>query len=222
MESLSGTDREGVSPAKLYRCLKLIFGKKILGADAFLDRFTDFDVEALRELTHKSLLNVLLDVDDCIAPAYGPIPDENLAHVEHLQSSGVGVGIYSNCKGTSRLAPLRGMGVQVYNGKFAKPAPKGFIEACRMAGFDPKRTWMVGDNPMTDGGAAGVLEGMAFIRPIERSIEEPRQNLTFRRRIHLPFLRYLRKIAIDVNLEGNDRIIRSADLMSNTGRGDRT
>jgi predicted HAD superfamily phosphohydrolase YqeG len=204
------TDREGVSLEKFLRSAKLILGDKIDGADAFLDRFTDFDVEALRDLTRKRLLSVLVDVDDCIAPIYSAIPDANLAHVEGMLSFGVGVGVYSNCKGMDRLAPLREMGVQIYSGKFAKPSSKGFLEACANAGFDPRSTWMIGDNPITDGGAVGVLEGMAFVRPIDPPVEMGR--LTLRKAISLPFSRCLRGIATGLHLEDNDRLVTSYDV----------
>ena len=50
-----------------------------------------------------------------------------------------------------------------------KPDPQIFLKACADLGVDPRRTLMVGDNPVRDGGAAAV--GIrAFILPAEHRV----------------------------------------------------
>jgi predicted HAD superfamily phosphohydrolase YqeG len=210
IESSGEMYREGVNLAKLTHGVDVIFGVEPLAVDAYLDRFADFDVKALRELTRKSLLSVLIDVDDCIAPPYGTILPENIEHIDRLRSGGVGVAVYSNCKAMDRLSSLRGMGVQIYAGSIAKPSAEGFRDACSSAGFDPTCTWMIGDNPLTDGGASGVLEGMVFVKPIGGF----GPNLSLAKKGRLLFANCLRGIAMGSVLCGNDQVWRSHDVLA--------
>lgn len=201
----SETDREGLNFDKVAHFLSVGILGKTTDADAYLEEFTDFEVGALRCVTGKALHDVLLDVDACIAPPYGPILDKNLGHIDNLKSRGMRFGVYSNCKGMERLDPLREMGVPIYSGNKAKPAASGFIEVCQSMDFDPESTWMVGDNPLTDGGAVGVLEGMAFVRPIE---VDKRYVPSRSKRAKLALSGWLRQLAIFRTVSGNDKIIR--------------
>jgi HAD superfamily hydrolase (TIGR01549 family) len=52
-----------------------------------------------------------------------------------------------------------------------KPDPQIFLKACADLGVDPRRTLMVGDNPVRDGGASAV--GIrTFILPAEHRVSE--------------------------------------------------
>lgn len=207
-------DRENLTPAKKTHFKDVIFRGKTRSADAYLDKFSDFDVEILRVKTGKKIKNILLDIDDCIASAYCEIRPENLEHIRKLISQGVKVAIYSNCESSDRLKPLRDMGLFIYEGNLAKPDPAGFHEVCRQAGFNPEETWMIGENPVTDGGAVeGVLEGMTFVKPVEKAKGEKYSlKLTPKQRIKLPINRLLRKLAIRITLKDNKKIIHSKDL----------
>lgn len=165
-DNLQEITREGLNIPKITHTLGVFFAGKTAAADAYLESFIDFDPEILREVTGKKIKNVLLDIDGCVAPQYGPILPENLQQIGDLLQQGVRVAVYSNCKAMNRLQPLRDMGIQIYDGNIAKPSKEGFLKVCEIIGFDPAETWMVGDNPTTDGGAIGVLEGMAFIKAI--------------------------------------------------------
>lgn len=202
--------REGVNFAKLTHGADVICGVEPFAVDAYLDKFTHFNVEALRELTYKSLLSVLVDVDDCIAPPYGQILPQNIEHIGSLLSGGVGVAVYSNCKATDRLQPLRDMGVQIYGGNIAKPLSEGFLSACEMARFNPDSTWMIGDNPLTDGGASGVLEGMVFVKPVGGF----GPDLSVFKKGRLLVENCLREIAMSSVLCGNDGVWRSEDVLA--------
>lgn len=203
----SRVSREGVDMEKVAHFLKVVRGHT-RGADAYLDKFAHFDVEKLRTLTGKRIHNLLVDVDACIAPAYGPILEENLVHADLLLQQGLGIGIYSNCKSGERLTPLYDMGIRSYEGKHAKPKRQGFLDACDEFGFDPASTWMIGENPNTDGGAIGVLEGMAFVKPVPEDLK----ILSMKKRIVLPVQRALRGVAIHRTLSGNSSILRSEHL----------
>ena len=198
-------NREGLDPIKLKHFFDVVVLGKTARADAYLNDFGQFDIEHLRDLTGKFLAHVLLDVDGCIAPPYGPIRDENLGHIDDLKRRGVSFGVYSNCKGMERLQPLRQMDVPIYSGKHAKPAAKGFIEACESMNFDPNKTWMIGDNPLTDGGAVGVLEGTVFVKPIATDYRLIGSKL---KRASMFFSGIFRKLALARTLDGNKKIHR--------------
>lgn len=203
------TDREGVNGDKLGHFFDVMLKGKTRGADAYLRGFTDFDIPLLSVLTRKRILSLLLDVDGCIATPYGPIQDQNLGHIDNLQRDGVAVGVYSNCQDMPRLDPLRKMGIPIYDGAFAKPARVGFLDACRKMNFDPQKTWMVGDNPLTDGGAVGVLGGVAFVEPIA---VDPRYVTTQKKAVALAVSGLLREMAITRTLFMNPQIHRM-DIM---------
>lgn len=203
-DHLAEVDREGLDLTKLRHFFAVVLKRQAAGADAYLDRFADFDVTKLRELTGKALRNVLLDVDDCIAPHYGPIYDENLGHIDNLKRAGMNFGVYSNCKGMDRLDPLREMGIPIYSGRHAKPSAAGFLDVCKTMNFDPAETWMVDDNPLTGGGAVGVLEGMAFVKPLGL---DP-QYVSPMQMVKLLVAGIFRDIAIARTLQGNTKIHR--------------
>jgi predicted HAD superfamily phosphohydrolase YqeG len=197
-------DREGINPDKLRHFFDVVLRGKTADADAYLESFVDFDVDRLRDLTGKSAENVLLDVDDCLAPPYGPILDKNLGHIDNMKRAGVNFGVYSNCKGMDRLEPLREMDIPIYSGKHAKPSSAGFIEVCKTMGFDPAKTWMVDDNPLTGGGAVGVLEGVAFVKAIG---VDPK-HVSAKKRVRLFLSGLFRQLAMARTLQGNTKIHR--------------
>lgn len=197
-------DREGVSFMKARHLLATIFLGRTRGADAYLEKFTDFDIRSLRGRTGKRIRNVLLDVDGCIAPPYREILEENIVHVDHLIGVGVHLGVYSNCKGMERLRPLVERNIPIYSGAHPKPSKEGFLDACESMQFHPLETWMIGDNPTTDGGAVGVLEGMAFVRPVH--VIPP--GLSFKKRASMHGADLLRRTAIAATLLRNKKIIR--------------
>lgn len=190
LKRVSETNREGLNVDKIQHTARVLWhGQR---ADANLDSFLDFFPSILRQATGKKLLSILLDVDGCIAPPYGPIPPENIRKIRHLKEDKIGLGVYSNCKAMDRLSPLRGLGIPIYDGDHPKPSKQGFLEACNRFNFDPESTWMVGDNPLTDGGAVGVLEGMAYIKPIPVDPE----FLETKKRLSLFFANLMRDTAL--------------------------
>lgn len=201
--------REGFFLLKLRFLWKILWGRT-RGADAFLDKFADFDVVELRRLTGKRLFNLIVDIDGCIAPGYGEILPENIEKIRELIGQGVGVGIYSNASLVERLKPLADLGVKIYDGKYPKPMAEGFLEACEEFGFGPAVTWMIGDNPATDGGAVGVLEGMAFVKPIKQNSK----ILDWRKRLSLVVQKTLRAVALWITRVGNKNLLTSEDLVT--------
>lgn len=204
------SNREGLNVTKLAHFFNVALAGKTAGADAYLKKFTHFDPRLLRELTGKRIKGALIDVDACIAPPYAPIPDENLGHIDNMKCDGLNVGIYSNCKGMDRLWPLRAMGIRMYAGRHAKPSAAGFRDACKDMDFAPDETWMLGDNPLTDGGAVGVLEGVAFVEPIP---VDPRY-VSAAKRVKLSVMGLFRQLAIARTLSNNTKILRLPSAFS--------
>jgi len=186
----------------------VLFRRRTEGADAYLDEFGDFDVEKLRFLTRKKLSAILLDVDGCIAPPCDNIYGKNLDKIKELCGQDMKIGIYSNCRDLPRLDPLKAMDIRIYDGNEPKPGYRGFLNACAFFGFDPKETWMVGDNPLTDGGAIGVLNGMAFVKPIPENWRSlPKYQVT-----PFYFRKLFRYLAMKTTLRINPGIITTETL----------
>lgn len=173
--------------------------------DALLDRFVDLDIEKLRAITGKAIKAVLLDIDGCIAPPCGEILSENIERIRELLKSGLKIGVYSNAVQLSRLDVLSDLGIPVYDGEHPKPEKRGFLDACDFFGFDPQTTWMLGDNPLTDGGAMGVLDGVAFVKPILEKIKDLPRN----KRVSFYLKKILRRFAMYVLLRRTPDIVRS-------------
>ena len=201
----SDFNREGVSPDKVRHYYRVLFLGVTREADAYLDEFIDFDIQRLQELTGKVISAILLDIDACIAPAYDDILKKNLDKIDQLRADGIGIGICSNSKAMERLNPLIERGIPIYSGKRSKPSADVFLDACTEFGFEPSTTWMVGENPTTDGGAVSVLGGMAFVKPIPAG----GKDLGLKKKIMLPVQMALRRIAIWRTVIGNSDIIRS-------------
>ena len=215
---MSGHNREGITPAKRDHAKEAMFGNATQGADAYLDRFTDVDLDRIQELTGKKISALLVDIDACTARPYGPILEENIAHFRKLLDDGVKIGVNSNCKSTERLQPLIDMKIPIYDGEISKPEKPSFINACKMIDSDPAETFMVGDNPNTDGGAIGVLGGMIFLKAIPEKWSEvwafaeksPIKKIT--KTVSVLAQKLTRAIAIKRTLKLNPTIIRSFDI----------
>lgn len=173
--------REGLDRAKILQALRGLTGGT-RHAHAYLEEFSDINVPELERLVEirrgvRPVIHALmLALDGTLAPAYGPIPQKNLVALDRLADNGTRLVIYSNAISTinsQRLDALRARGIPFFTGSIAKPHPEGFRAVCRQYGLDHRTTWMVGDDPATDGGALNihpdgepVLGGMIFIRPI--------------------------------------------------------
>ena len=99
-----------------------------------------------------------------------PYPDTTPT-LEALRERGVRIGIVSNhaydlraffaAKGLDRYIDAYALSFEV---GVPKPAPEIFLAACRMLGSRPEETLMVGDDPVSDGGA-GAAGLRVFILP---------------------------------------------------------
>lgn len=96
------------------------------------------------------------------ARGWEPYPDARPVLTE-LRRRGIPVGILSDCGWDVReVFKLYGLDELVrsfdlsYEHGVCKPAPEIFRAACSQLSVDPSRALMVGDSPLTDGGAAAV------------------------------------------------------------------
>lgn len=139
-------------------------------AIAKFQRFAQVNITAINEALGTDFQGFILDVDECIAEHHGPILPENLVHAVAMVESGLRGCISSNMKASDRYQPLidaTSGQVEVVMSPYAKPDPRNTVESCDALGLPPEKVVMIGDNPMTDGGA--VQAGVSFIRidPVE-------------------------------------------------------
>lgn len=130
----------------------------------------DLDTEAHRRamLTWFARVPFLAGVEDAAharvvaEDSWVPYPDTG-PFLRALAARGVPVGVVSDIgwdiRGHARaagLAELVGTWVLSCEEGREKPAPQLFRTACARLGVDPRRTLMVGDNPVRDGGAVAA------------------------------------------------------------------
>ncbi len=168
--------RAGISVYKISQFLANIFTGASRKAQAYLDSFQDIDIEILQYLTNKKIKALILDLDGTLAPPDSAILAPNLAKLDQLQAAGITLVVYSNATANvspERKASLAERKIPLYSGQIAKPDPRGFLAVCQEFNLNPETTWMVGDDPNTDGGALNmqngksVLGGMIFVEPIK-------------------------------------------------------
>ncbi|MBI4836302.1 MAG: HAD family hydrolase [Candidatus Abawacabacteria bacterium] len=203
-------DREGMNPEKFGFGLRvMVRGVLRDHISAYVDSVVDIDPRALTALTGKPVDNLLLDVDGCLAVPEGDILASSLAWVDNLRSRGIHFGVYSNHLSGARLAPLEAVRhIPVYKGTISKPDPRGFLDACRIMGFVPERTWMVGDNPNTDGGGARVLGGFVLVKAIARD----KRRLSPWKTVKAPFQDSSRAFAVWRSTYQNPKLITSTTI----------
>ena len=129
----------------------------------------DLSVEA-----HREVWTALLRRADALVPGIAEVLyervmdpanwrpyDDTEATLRALRARGLKIGVVSNVPGDLRpifarygLADLvDAYALSVEHG-VAKPDPALFVAACRELGTEPRETLMVGDDPVSDGGAA--------------------------------------------------------------------
>lgn len=96
------------------------------------------------------------------ADSWEAFPD-SVATLRALRARGVRLGLVSDTGFDLRpaldrlgLSPLLDTVVLSFEHGVCKPAPTPFLTACDRLGVRPERTLMVGDNPLTDSGAAAA------------------------------------------------------------------
>ncbi len=145
---------------------------------------TDRDLSAE---AHRAVWTALFRPADALAPGIAkalyervmdpfrwvPYPDA-APTLRALRERGVRVGVVSNIARDLRpvfakhgLLALVDAFVLSYEIGAAKPEPKIFLAACEKLGVAPAETLMVGDHPLTDGGASSAGLGVFILPPTE-------------------------------------------------------
>lgn len=221
--------REGPSRIKILQALKGLTGGT-RHAHAFLDQFNDLEPRLLAELVERrrgiriEINALMIDLDATLAPAYRPILPRNLAKLDQLADQGIKLVIYSNALSTvnaDRLGALQDRKIPFFTQPIAKPDPYGFRAVCAEFGLNHRTTWMVGDDPATDGGALNihpdgepVLGGMIFVRPIP----DEKGAIKGRKRITLGIKALARTCSLFATSFRNPGLITSQDLLAARGK----
>lgn len=135
------------------------------GRDLSVERHREVWTRLYRDTGADRLMTGLSDAiyDLTVDPSSWELFPDALPVLETLARRGVPVGIVSDCgfdlrPTLDKLGVSRLVGTAVISGELGvcKPSPQVFRMACRLLGVDPRDALMVGDNPITDGGAADV------------------------------------------------------------------
>ena len=158
--SITSSEREGLTWAKISRFLSLPFRPSRLSTYLAVKRFEEVP---LNTLLQDGIKGVLIDADGTIGSHHTRDIDPSiLAHVQKMLQQGLKVAIYTNAA-EDRFQPLEKLGVKVVKNVPPKPDRTGFEIAMKefLELNDPFKVCMIGDNYITDGGAIDV--GMRFI-----------------------------------------------------------
>jgi HAD superfamily phosphatase (TIGR01668 family) len=106
---------------------------------------------------------VLLDIDNTLVRHGQDHPSEAaVAAVRRILAAGLACIVVSNARSSRSKVFCERLRVTCVPGA-GKPSPRGVLRACRMAGVDPGRTVLIGDQLFTDV-AAAHRAGCAAIR----------------------------------------------------------
>lgn len=172
-------DKEGLDNHKITwfkECRKWNIWSKIT---ARYSKFSDFSISDIQSKFSWKIEWILLDVDDCIAPAYWDILDENIKKINEILDSGIKIWILSNGqKIEERIAKIQ---ERVWNrleicNTWTKPDPQSFLKACEQLQINPENVLMVWDDIWIDGWVLQLNEewkqllwGFVHIEPIWNS-----------------------------------------------------
>ena len=170
-------DHEGLTGSKLGwygECLKWWLAPKMPYRPG---EFSHITPENIVKYFWKRVEWLLIDVDDCIAPAYGDILPQNIEKIAELLDAWFALWILSNgIKIRERTKVLLGMWVKLCTPSVSKPNPQAFVEASQKIGHHPHQVVMLGDDISKDGGALqsyngqAVLAGYIPVEPIWNSL----------------------------------------------------
>lgn len=156
--------REGITGIKIIHFLRVIFNSEATKA---LNSYSTFHDIEFHRLWWSWKRGIILDVDECVAPHHGNILPQNLEMIKQLIWDGWKIVIFSNMKKSDRYEELESLWIKVITSKFAKPDPRGFLEAVFELWLTPEKILMVGDNFLTDGGSIQAWIDFIKIHPIE-------------------------------------------------------
>lgn len=149
-------DRERLDFHKFSWFFEAIKWKVWKQIDARYEKFTQLNIESIQIETWKKIEWILLDVDDCIAPAYCDILEENIQKINTILDSGIKIWILSN--GQNIEERINKIQARVWNrleicNTWTKPNPETFIKACVHLDISPENVIMVWDDIWVDGWA---------------------------------------------------------------------
>jgi len=165
----SDKSREGLTGPKLAQLWQL-WKPEFNYAIVKVSKFSLIDIAKINEELRTNIKAVILDVDECIAPHHGEILQENIDAIIKMVKQGIQVCIFSNMKASERYQPLidavlaeTNYEIKLITSPYAKPDHRGFGDCKeKMKLKEGEEIAMIGDNPMTDGGA--LQAGMHFIK----------------------------------------------------------
>lgn len=151
--------REGINIDKIKQVFRLLIPKNSKTL-VRLARFSDLDLDKIKEEKGIEIKGLILDIDGCLAFNHQDILPENVEHVRKLLSKGIRMVVYSNMIWSPRYNALPPE-ITILTNIAPKPSREGFETACQKLGLAKENIAMAGDNYITDGGA--INSGIHFI-----------------------------------------------------------
>lgn len=142
-------------------------------------KFSEINIQDIQSEFTWKIEWILLDVDDCIAPAYCDILEENIQKIIEILDSGIKICIVSN--GTNIEERIAKIQARVWNrleilSLGTKPNPQTFLNAWKKLKITPENLLMIWDDIWIDWWALQLdqnwnqlLWGFAHIQPIWNS-----------------------------------------------------
>lgn len=161
-----------------------------------LDNFGDLNLDEAQNYFNNQILWILIDIDDCIAPAYWEILEENKEKIRNLIESWIKIWILSNwIKIRERVKDLLELWVILCETKKSKPDIKAFEESCSMIWVSKENTIMIWDDISKDWWGLQNLLWYIPVRPIWNSYK----NIPSNKHINYFFKKVSRWIANFIN-----------------------
>ncbi len=175
------SDRSGLKWGKLKRFFSLLIRPHSMITYLSVSRFEDVPIDRLKS---DGILGVLIDADGTLGPDHArEYNNDVVAHALKMKDSGLKIAIYTNAR-EDRFHQFPG--IPVVSEVPAKPDPEGFLLAMtRFLKLDnPQQVCMIGDNYLTDGGAADAGMHFLYVEPIpgpEKFIHKWTRDLALKR-----------------------------------------
>ena len=144
-----------------------------------------------RALYEKGFRGLIFDIDNTLVPHDAPPDEKSIALMQELKSIGFQVMTVSNNHEPRVRSLAEKLGID-YIFDAHKPAPGGYLAACRKMGVTPAETACIGDQLFTDvlgANRAGIYS--ILVTPVDRSTDIFR--IRVKRRLEQPVLAEYRR-----------------------------
>lgn len=190
--NLSKKDNEWLSSSKIKWYLKILKWEYKGKLKYILDKFSDFELVKAKEVFNAEIKGILVDIDDCMAPAYWDLLDENSQIGISLLEEWIQLWVLSNwVRVRERVQHLLDKWAILCETIKSKPDEAAFLEACNILWLLSEEVIMIWDDISKDWWALQVLLWYIPVKPIWNSYK----NIAIKKWINFFFKKRSRKLA---------------------------